>query len=133
MKYLIRVLALGVATNAVPVVRAEPSPSVTIAAFEPPENECFDIGDKYRAPELIVPPHFKYPFERRSGPAPRAVILVHLDETGRPQRLAVLSSTGEIYSKAAIEGLQAARWRVDIKRSYKSVWFYFPVVFELHE
>src|SRR4051812_49212401 len=97
------VIALFAIAGLQPLVTAEAPrtpPIVTIEAFEPPERECFDLGDKFRQPEIVIAPQIAFPFERRSGPAPRVVVLVQIDEGGFAKRLAVLNSTSELYSRA---------------------------------
>jgi hypothetical protein len=117
-----------------PLAAAEPTatPVVTLEPFEPSNAKCFDVRDKFRQPEVIIAPKFAYPFARYSGPTPTVVVLVQLDENGAPSKLSVLNSTDEIHSRAAIDGLKSARWKVDSKQTPRSVWFYCQVVFGLN-
>ncbi|OIQ85599.1 hypothetical protein GALL_325360 [mine drainage metagenome] len=100
---------------------------VTLEPFLPPDEDCWNLADKFSHPKEIIPPQFIYPFEYHSGWAlGEATVLVQIDEYGYPKRLAVLSSSGDVPARLAIAALKKARWWTEPNRYGRlGVWFFY--------
>jgi len=125
-------LLVGVAVGS--ALRASGPPQeavVTLEPFEPPREECFDWGNKYSHPKEIIAPIFSEPSEmQRAGVDGEVLVLVQIDENGFPKRLSVLSSTNDMFSRAAILDLKKARWGTSPNvHGVSGVWFYYRAIF----
>lgn len=98
--------------------------------FEPPCQDFFSCQDKFRHPAELVSPQFLYPFEMRwSAIDGEVVVLVKIDDTGKPKRLSVLSGTHQLFIRSTIFALETARWAT----GQGNVCFYYKAVFTLKD
>ncbi len=129
MKRLILITAIGLAfytagISSPPEVKSEP--------FEPPPHAFFHHSDKYAQPEQIVPYQMVWPAEKNRAASAQigdVVVLVQIDSKGEPRKLAVLSTTDDLFTRSALASLQRTRW----KEIGRDTWFYFRAHFDLGE
>jgi len=128
-----RTIILCVCLACVAAGRASAQVAVTAEPFEPVSVEAYDHKDKFAGPKMLVAPAALYPFEmRRSAISGEVIVLVQIDQYGAPSRLAVLSTTNEVFIRYALAALLQSSWApVVVSGKAKPVWFYHRVVFDI--
>ena len=84
---------------------------VTAVPFEPAYQAFYDGHHKFRHPgEIVSPALIVLPKVAVPGCSDEVVVLVTVDRTGRPEKLAVLSATNPDFIDPALRALRRARW-----------------------
>jgi len=97
-------------------------PTETAKAFFPPDDQCWNLHNKFDHPREIVSPSFRYDFYPKARL--ETTVLVEVNEYGYPTRLAVVSSNSERVANMMLAVLQKARWWVEPNVYGKmEVWF----------
>ena len=118
--------------TALPVCAQETptDPEIDLRPFEPLAKDFFDSRHKSSQPQTITLGDVAWPAELTDAPGEADVtLLVRIDAEGRPTKIQVFSSPGDIFSRECVKAARHTRW-VGVG---KEVSFYFRVVLSFHK
>jgi len=117
------------------IARLEGATIVNATPFEPMDVSAYDYQNKFAEPAVVSEPKFVYPYElKRSAIDGEVIVLVQIDQEGKPEKLSILSASSRVFISAAIDGLLNAKWAPAARYGRpERVWFYRRIPFRISD
>jgi hypothetical protein len=88
----------------------------------------FPKDAQVKEPDVVSAPAVVYPWESHSGFAAEVALYIKINDFGYPTRIAVFSSSSQVFERSAVANAMQTRWQVDSRSKLPTdAWFAYVV------